>query len=299
MLLSRLLSGVFASNARRRRVRLLLLILMVLPTGAAFAANPLKVMSFNVRTPADTNDNRWENRRDLMAQVIRTQDPDVIGTQELVKAQADDLIARLPKFAWFGESRGGGEDDEHMGVFYRTDRLRVLESGNFWLSDTPEVAGSITWGNVFPRMVTWARFQRIADGATFMLYDTHFPYRDQDDAARLKSAQLIAKRVAALPQDEPFVLTGDFNTTDADPAHAALTAALTDAWLAGAPRSGPDKTFHDFTGTPDKRLDWILFRGLTLRSVETLTIHAGPRYPSDHFPVVAVFDLPAGHAPGH
>jgi endonuclease/exonuclease/phosphatase family metal-dependent hydrolase len=284
---------MFFSRARHRRFRLLLIILMMLPGAAALAESPtLKVMSFNVRTPADTNDNRWENRRDLMAQTIRTQDPDVIGTQELVKQQADDLVARLPQFAWFGEGRRGGDGDEHMGVFYRTDRLRVLQSGNFWLSDTPEVPGSITWGNLFPRLVTWARFKRIADGATFVLYDTHFPYREQDDAARLKSAQLIVKRIARLPKDEPFVLTGDFNTTDADPAHATLTTVLQDAWLAGAPRSGPEATFHDFTGTADRRLDWILFRGLSLRSVDTLTVHNGPRYPSDHFPVVAVFDLP-------
>jgi endonuclease/exonuclease/phosphatase family metal-dependent hydrolase len=291
---------MFFSRARRRRFRLLLIILMVLPTAAALAETPtLKVMTFNVRTPADTNDDRWENRRDLMAQTIRTQAPDVIGTQELVKRQADDLIARLPQYAWFGEARSSNEGDEHMGVFYRTDRLQVLASGNFWLSDTPEVAGSISWGNLFPRMVTWARFKRVADGATFVLYDTHFPYRDQDDAARLKSAQLIVKRIAALPKDEPFVLTGDFNTTDADPAHAALTAVLKDAWLAGAPRSGPEATFHDFTGNPDRRLDWVLFRNLTLQSVQTLATHAGPRYPSDHFPVLAVFALPKPATPVH
>lgn len=300
MFLSRLWPGVFASRARRRRIRLLLLILMTMPASFALAqAMPLKVMSFNVRTPADTNDNRWDNRRDLMARVIGAQDPDVIGTQELVRQQADDLIARLPKFAWFGAGRRGGEGDEHVGVFYRTDRLKVLTSGNFWLSDTPEEPGSISWGNLFPRLVTWARFGRVADGATFVLYNTHFPHREQDDAARLKSAQLIVRRLAALPEDEPLVLTGDFNTTEADPAHAVLAAVLTDAWLAGGPRSGPDKTFHDFTGTPDRRLDWILFRGLTLRSVRTVETHAGPRYPSDHFPVVAVFDLPASHTCTH
>lgn len=289
---------MFFSHARRHRFRLLLVILMALPATAALAESPtLKVMTFNVRTPTDTNDNRWENRRDLMARTIDAQGPDVIGTQELVKRQADDLATRLPQYAWFGEGRrGSGEDDEHMGVFYRTDRLQVLESGDFWLSDTPEVPGSITWGNLYPRMVTWARFKRIADGATFVLYDTHFPYREQDDAARLKSAQLIVKRIARLPKDEPFVLTGDFNTTDGDPAHAALTTVLRDAWLSGAQRGGPEATFHDFTGTADRRLDWILFRGLTLRGVRTLTVHDGPRYPSDHFPVVAVFDLPAPKA---
>lgn len=283
---------MFFSRIRRRRFRMLLIILTGLPIVPALAAaSTLEVMTFNVRTPADTDDNRWENRRDLMAQVIRARAPDVIGTQELVSRQAEDLAARLPQYKWFGEGRRGGDGDEHMGVFYRADLLRVLESGNFWLSDTPQVAGSISWGNLYPRMVTWARFQRIADGATFVLYDTHFPYREQDDAARLKSARLIVDRVSALPAGEPFVLTGDFNTTDRDPAHAVLTSVLTDAWLSGAPRSGPDATFHDFTGTPDRRLDWILYRGLKLRSVETVTTHEGPRYPSDHFPVIATFDL--------
>lgn len=295
-----LLLRLLTSQTRRRRLRLLLLVLAALPAASVLASpTTLKVMTFNVRTPVDTDDNRWENRRDVMATVLRTQAPDVIGTQELVKRQADDLIARLPQYAWFGQGRRGGEDDEHMGVFYRTDRLRVLQSGDFWLSDTPQVPGSISWGHPLPRMVTWARFQRIADGATFTLYDTHLPYRDEDEAARLKGARLIAARLEALPKDEPVILTGDFNTTPDSQAHAALIATLQDAWTAAPKRTGPEGTFHDFTGTPGRRIDWILSRGLELRSVEAITFHQGARYPSDHFPVVAVFDLKRPPAQDH
>ncbi|WP_205957650.1 endonuclease/exonuclease/phosphatase family protein [Pseudoxanthomonas winnipegensis] len=295
----RLLSPAFQLLlARRRQARLMLMLLIGLPLAQALAATPdtsaaLKVMSFNVRTPADTNENRWENRRDLLARVVTEQAPDVMGTQELVKRQADDLAARLPQYAWFGQGRRGGDEDEHMGVFYRKDRLKVLDSGDFWLSDTPEVPGSISWGHPLPRMVTWARFQRIADGRTFVLYNTHFPYRDQDEAARVKCAQLIAQRLKALPAGEPVVLTGDFNTTPDSAPHATLTALLHDSWESAPSRSGPDRTFHDFTGTPDKRIDWILSRGLQPLSVATLTDHDGARYPSDHFPVVATFAFPA------
>ena len=254
---------------------------------------PLRVMTFNVRVPvASDGINDWDHRRDLAAQVIRDADPDLVGTQELVRRQGDDLVAALPHTAWFGRGRHGDDSDEHMGVLYRTDRLRVLASGDFWLSDTPEVPGSITWGNLYARMVTWARFERIADGATFTVYNTHFPYRDEDAPARLRCAQLILSRLQALPADEPVLLIGDFNTTPDTDVHALLASWLTDARTAAPTREGPDDTWHAFTGNADQRIDWIFVRGLQPRSIRTITDHRGPVYPSDHFPVVAEFALP-------
>lgn len=255
-------------------------------------AQPLRVMTFNVRLlTGNDGANKWDARRDLVAEMLRTEDPDVIGTQELFKRQGDEIVERLPQFVWFGEGRRGGDDDEHMGVFYRKDRLRVRESGNFWLSDTPEVAGSRTWGNLFPRMVTWARFERIADGATFTLYNTHFPYRDIDEPVRIRCAELIRSRLAKLPPNERVVLIGDFNTAPESQAHATLTNLLTDAWIAADKRTGPEGTFHNFTGKPERRIDWILFRGLKADWIKTVTTQRDGRYPSDHFPVVAEFEL--------
>jgi endonuclease/exonuclease/phosphatase family metal-dependent hydrolase len=124
------------------------------------------------------------------------------------------------------------------------------------------------------------------------MFDTHLPYRDQDDAAREKGAALILKRVAKLPPDEPFVLTGDFNTSPDSKLHAMLTKHLEDAWLVAPHRSGPEKTFHDFTGNPDRRIDWILVRGFEVKDVRTVTTHEGKLYPSDHFPVVADLQWP-------
>ena len=92
------------------------------------AADALRVMTFNVRLPmASDGPERWEARRDLFVRTIREQHPDVFGTQELYKRQGDYVVAKLPEYAWFGMGRKGGDGDEHMGVFYRTAELRVLE----------------------------------------------------------------------------------------------------------------------------------------------------------------------------
>jgi endonuclease/exonuclease/phosphatase family metal-dependent hydrolase len=90
----------------------------------------------------------------------------------------------------------------------------------------------------------------------------------------------------------PIVLTGDFNTAPSSPAHALLTGLLQDAWLDATSHSGPEATFHDFTGTPDRRIDWILYRGLHADTVRTVTTQQNGHYPSDHFPVVAELRWP-------
>lgn len=279
--------------SRRSLVAVCLGILSMLGVAPADAQD-LRVMTFNVRLLTDGDGpNQWRYRRDLAAQVIRQQQPDVIGTQELFAEQGDDLVARLPDYAWFGIGRRGGHGDEHMGVFYRRDRLRVVASGDFWLSDTPDVAGSITWGNLLPRMVTWALFERIADRRSFYLFNTHLPYREQDEEARVRGVEAIMRRVRALPQDVAVIVTGDFNTGPTGREHALLAADLKDAWLAAPTRKGPEQTFHGFTGKPDRRIDWIFCRGLQPRQVQTITEHQDGRYPSDHFPVVATLRWPA------
>lgn len=280
------------SQSRRSLMAACMGILSVLGTAPADAQD-LRVMTFNVRLLTDGDGpNQWRYRSDLAAQAIGQQQPDVIGTQELFAEQGDDLVARLPDYAWFGTGRRGGRGDEHMGVFYRRDRLRVVESGDFWLSDTPDVAGSITWGNVLPRMVTWALFERIADRRRFYLFNTHLPYREQDEGARVRSIEAIVQRVRALPKDVAVIVVGDFNTAQTGREHALLATDLQDAWMAAPRRKGPEATFHGFTGKPDRRIDWIFYRGLHARQVQTITDHQEGRYPSDHFPVVATLRWP-------
>ncbi|MFS2110050.1 endonuclease/exonuclease/phosphatase family protein [Sphingomonas sp. Sphisp140] len=271
---------------------LLGLLLALLAPVAAQAQDRLVVMSFNVRYPSPGDGaNIWEKRRDLFVETVAAAAPDVIGTQELFQLQGDYLVSKLPQYSWFGIDRRGGHADEHMGVFYRRDRLKLVEQGNFWLSDTPDTVASISWGNIFPRMVTWGLFESKA-GKRFYLLNTHFPYREEDEAAREKCAELIRKHIAALPKGVPVVLTGDFNTVPESRSHAALAETLADARTAVARPTGPAATFHGFKGVADRRIDWLFTRGFTVRGYRTIDTHRGELYPSDHYPVVATLAWP-------
>ncbi|KZE13705.1 endonuclease [Sphingomonas hankookensis] len=268
----------------RRMIRWLALALaiVVLPADA----RDLRVMSFNVRYPnPDDGANRWEARAPILIDTIRSADPDVIGTQELYRRQGDAIVAALPHWRWFGRDRHGGHADEHMGILYRTDRLRLVRHGDFWLSATPDRVGSASWGIDLPRMVSWGEFRR-ADGQRFVLFDTHFPHRDVDAVARTRAAEVLLGRMRGIAGRLPVVVTGDLNAQPDSAAYRVFTGALTDAWQQAPKRSGPVLTFHDFTGTPDRRIDYVFVRGLRPVSARVATDHRGPRYPSDHFPVV-------------
>lgn len=263
-------------------------------SAAGLAAESLRVMTFNVRYPA-TGDgpNRWEARRDLLVATIKEKNPDLFGTQELFHEQGQYIVEKAPEYQWFGVSRRGNQTDEHMGVFYKPGVLRLVDSGNFWLSETPETPGSMSWDVTLPRMVTWGLFEVKASRKKFYFYNTHFAHRGQDNAARVQSAKVIQARIAKLPKDVPFVLVGDFNTDVGSEPYKVVAEGLTDAWGTTASKSGPNGTFNGFKGTgTGPRIDWILFRGFAKASqVETVTKNEDGRYPSDHFPVVAVVEF--------
>ena len=256
-------------------------------------ADPLRVMTFNVRFPSpEDGNNVWENRKHILVDTIRKYQPDVLGTQELFFTQGSYIADELPEYAWFGISRRGNHDNEHMGIFYKRDRLFVVESGNFWLSETPRKAASMSWNVSLPRMVTWARF-RDRDGEGFYLYNTHFPHRQQDAAARVECARVIVEDLRRrVPAFDNLIVMGDFNAAADSEVHDILGADLVDAWESGEERSGPETTLTRWSGNREgRRIDWILYRGnWRAISVETVDFNHEGRYPSDHYPVFAVLE---------
>ena len=255
-------------TAMRRTIRGLAVLAAGLLVATGALAEPLKVMTFNVRYASDEGAQRWAVRRPVMVDLIRRAAPDVIGTQELLQRQGDDIVAALPGYRWFGRDRRGGHGDEHMGIFYRTDRLTLLDQGDFWLSETPEVVGSQSWGTDLPRLASWAVFEtKEAKPHRFLFVDTHLPHREQDDEARDKAARLILSRLPDLAKGLPLVLAGDMNARPDTAAYRTFANALTDAWGSAAQREGPMLTFHDFTGTPDRRIDYLFLRGFKADTV--------------------------------
>jgi endonuclease/exonuclease/phosphatase family metal-dependent hydrolase len=263
---------------------------------AAAEPMPLCIMTFNLRYASPSPPNSWPERRPVMRECIRRVAPDLIGTQEGLYPQLQDLAADLPEYEWIGFGRDGGSRGEFMAVFYQRSRFEPRAFDHFWLSDTPEVIGSSTWGNSNRRMVTWVRFRERQTGREFYFWNTHLDH--QVELARQKAATLILDRVNQLKTDLPVLLTGDFNAPAGDSrTHQILVrdGGFADTWSLATERINEKfNTFHGFNTTVQagSRIDWILARGaLTVDKSEIITCEKNRQFPSDHFAVVAWLKL--------
>ena len=183
----------------------------------------LRVMSFNIRynTPSDSA-NAWPYRKDLAASMIRFHHADLAGLQEALKGQIDDLVERLPGYGWFGVGRDDGrERGEFSAIFYRRDRVELLEGSTFWLSEEPDSVGSIGWDADYTRIVTWGRLRDRATGRVFFHFNTHFDHLGEQ--ARLESARLLVTRVKEIAGTAPVIVTGDFNCRESSEPYLVLT----------------------------------------------------------------------------
>jgi endonuclease/exonuclease/phosphatase family metal-dependent hydrolase len=265
------------------------------------SASELVIATYNLRFASGDAANAWPDRRPVVKALLDRYQPDLIGTQEGLYQQLKDIAADQPDYDWIGLGRDGGSHGEFMAILYRRDRLEPLEYDHFWLSDTPEVIASSTWGNNVRRMVTWVRFRDRVTGREFHFWNTHLDHEVQ--VAREKAAELIRQRIGRLPADVPLFLAGDFNSIAvANRAYDILTkeAGLTDTWFAAKERRNEDA--NSFTGfgplrREGERIDWMLARGaIDVRATEVVTFRQGDQWPSDHLPVVAWVTLQ--QAPG-
>lgn len=267
----------------------------------------IRVATCNVRYGmAPDGPNSWDLRKGILLDALRALDPHVLGTQECHPYQADEIKMGLPHMDRAGvgryhgtvvearpqESRGG----EHCDVWYDTRRFLLESWGTFWHSETPEVPASISWGNSYPRMTTWAVLRPRSGGRPFLFCSTHChcgePYSP-------KAGDLMARRIRTQAGTMPRVLVGDFNHTPETGFHARLTDAgpegpgLADVWQVLGKGEQDAGTCHDFDGKPKTRIDWILAGGgFVPVSVERSMFRKDGRFPSDHFPVLAELKLP-------
>jgi endonuclease/exonuclease/phosphatase family metal-dependent hydrolase len=272
------------------------------PDAATAAAVPassgsVRVMSFNIRYgTAEDGEDAWPRRRDLVVETIRAFDPDVLGLQEALRFQLDELAAALPGYAEVGVGRDDGvRAGEYAAILFRSERFEPLASGTFWLSDEPEKPASATWGNRIPRICTWVSLRDRATGTATLVLNTHFDH--ESAGSRERAAALIAERIDAFRDGSEIVLTGDFNTPpDSGPMARLRSAAgtsppgLRDAFSTAHPDSADPGTFHGFRGTPSGgRIDAILVSGgWEVRAAGVIRASRDGRYPSDHFPVSAI-----------
>lgn len=256
----------------------------------------LKVMSFNVRyATAKDGENAWPHRKEILLDAIRGSSPDIIGVQECLLMQAQYITRELPQYAWIGMGREADGQGEMSAILYKPNVLSPIETGNFWLSETPEVPGSKSWATACTRMATWVRFRHIEADRFFMMVNAHLDHVSAQ--AREESAKLIVRKAAEQWADLPTVVTGDFNDKGGDcPTwQSFIDGGFQDAWLLAAEQAGPSHTFNGWKPAEegrDERIDWILLKGpFAVSKTETVTFNRDGRNPSDHFPVVAHMTL--------
>jgi endonuclease/exonuclease/phosphatase family metal-dependent hydrolase len=261
--------------------------------------------------------NGWKQRYPVIAGMVRFHGFDIFGTQEGLQNMLEDIKASLPGFTYIGVGRDDGKDaGEHSAIFYNTEKFKLLENGNFWLSTITDKPNK-GWDAVLPRICSWGKFQEIKTGFTFYFFNLHMDHVGVK--ARAESAKLVLEKVKAMAGDIPTILTGDFNVDQHNESYALInnSGLLKDAYETTAFRYATNGTFNAFNtnGKTDSRIDHIFLTNQfkvekygiltdTYRNKEGKSGNANTdnfpkevsmekytaREPSDHFPVMIVVD---------
>lgn len=281
----------------------------------SYRPTALTVASYNLRNANGSDSaqgNGWGQRYPVIAQIAQFHDFDIFGTQECFLHQLKDMKQALPAYDYIGVGRDDGKGKgEHAAIFYRTDKFDVIEKGDFWLSETPDVP-SKGWDAVLPRICSWAHFKCKDTGFEFLFFNLHMDHVGKK--ARVESAFLVQKKMQELGATLPAILTGDFNVDQTHSSYNALVknGVLCDSYEKSDFRYGTNGTFNSFDpdSFTESRIDHVFvspvfhvkrygiltdsYRSAVANSDKAdvkdcpkeITIKAyQARVPSDHFPV--------------
>lgn len=251
----------------------------------------LKVSSFNIRfdNPGD-NENRWDNRKQSIVLFLESENLDIIGMQEALVHQKNYLDHQLTAY----ESIGIGREDglaagEFAPIYYKKEAFTLLDSGTFWLSETPE-SPSIGWDAVLERICTYVYLRDNRNGRIVHFYNAHFDHVGNE--ARQNSARLIMDFIQSNSANEWVILAGDLNTEpDSEPYNVILEGGLRDSYNSRV-RFGPVGTFNGFepSSSFSRRIDFIFMNGFSSVSYFANDLTVNGNFISDHFPVISVLE---------
>jgi endonuclease/exonuclease/phosphatase family metal-dependent hydrolase len=262
--------------------------------------NAIKVMTLNIRydNPGDSI-NTWSDRASQVSNFILNEEPDIIGMQEVLESQYEVLDSVLPEYTSIGVgSSDGAKEGEMNPIFFRKEKFDMVRNLTFWLSDTPEVQGSIGWESSLPRIVTWMELVDKNSHEHFFFFNTHFAY--DSDSARIMSSKILLSSVEKISEGFPFIITGDFNMPPTSTGYKILTGPaesvplFKDAYSISEKRpSGPSYTFNGFFDKPGTdRIDYIFVKnGMKVLEHKTIVKKDKGIFISDHWPVEATVQL--------
>jgi endonuclease/exonuclease/phosphatase family metal-dependent hydrolase len=260
----------------------------------------IKVMTFNIRydNPRDSI-NAWPNRAALVSSFIGNEKPDLLGMQEVLAHQYEYLDSILQDYSSIGVGRNDGAKSGEMNpVFFKKERFDIVRTKTFWLSETPEVAGSQAWGAGLPRIVTWIEVADKTNHEHLFYFNTHFAH--DSDSARIMSSKLLLNKVDSIASGFRFIITGDFNMLPSSTGYSILTGPaesvpiLRDSYVISVKKPyGPLYTFNGFSDKPGNgRIDYIFVKdGMKVLDHRTIIKKERGIFISDHWPVLAIVSL--------
>lgn len=254
--------------------------------------------TYNLRRDDVEDDpaNTWSNRKARIADMITTYKFDIFGTQEGKDNQITDLATLLPAYSHVGVGREANLTGEHVAIFYNKTKFSLLNSGNFWLSGTPDVPGSNTWNGDYKRICTWAKIQDNSSGTFFYYFNTHVDTKDLPCLAKPNSVRLILNKIDEIAGDSPVVLSGDFNFSQATAYYDTLqnSGRFKDAYrLNKYPYNPKGHTYngYDVNSTSTGRIDHIFVSAdFQVDQYGILPDLYNGKFPSDHYPVRIVLN---------
>lgn len=257
----------------------------------------ITMMTYNIRIDCDQGEHAWQNRVDKIAEVIKRYHPVIVSTQEGNARMLNELMELLPDYSRIGKGRMADYSDEHCAILYRTSDIELLEEGQFWLSETPEAPGSVSWDSSYPRICTWARVNYRGSLQPLLIYNTHLDHMSQ--RAREQGMLLITEHISHRMNEEeqPFVLMGDFNSEPSNPVIRFLKGmeSITDVNMSVPfhdvfEQQGQQAglTFHNYEGGEEgEPIDYIFAsQSLRIKCAIVCRDKVAEQHPSDHYPVV-------------
>ncbi|MBS1949982.1 MAG: endonuclease/exonuclease/phosphatase family protein [Cytophagales bacterium] len=274
----------------------LLVIATFLLSSQLVTSQPVNVMTYNLRfdNPND-NINQWSNRVSKVNALIAKYNPDLIGVQEALKHQIDDMLKGLPQYSYYGVGRDDGkEKGEYSAILFKKDRFDVLSQKTFWLSETPELPGSKSWDAAITRVVSVIKFYDKKTKKQFIHFNTHFDHIGKE--ARKNSALLIHNLIQqeASVNSLASIVSGDFNSEPTEDPYQLMTAKNKIMLYDTKPAASTTGTFCGFEvgAMPCKIIDYIFYTNEWRASkYQVVQDNDGKHYPSDHLPVVVELEL--------
>lgn len=256
----------------------------------------IKVASYNLRMDTDNDGlDAWAYRVDRVVDLIRYHKFDIFGTQEGFAHQLQDLL-EMGEYAYTGVGRDDGRDaGEHSAIFYRKECFDLEESGDFWLSQTPDTPSKGWDATCCHRICSWGCFRDLESGAVFYFFNVHYDHEGQQ--ARRESSRLLLERIKEIAHEYPVILTGDFNATPESEPISLLRedSLLLDTYEASIAKPyGTVGTYNGFRmdHPMSDRIDYIwVTRHFVVHDYATLNEQQYGRFPSDHFPVLVTLSL--------